>query len=276
MGATRNSDMQEQSDLYDSHYGNLQTQVYQEIRRDTYGEDLGQTSWITVDECREFLRWLALTAGSRLLDVACGSGGVACFISSCINAQVVGIDINEHAIEAASERAHAAGLHRNVQFKVADGSQPLPFPDEVFDAVFCNDSINHLPDRSAVLQEWHRILRPKGKVLYTDPIVVTGMLTNEEMATRSSIGFFLFTPVEENERLLEQAGFTLLKKENATDRTARVSKRWYEAREQRWEVLVAFEGQENYDALQRFLKVVHRLSSEGRLSRYAYLAQKRE
>src|SRR6266480_5021946 len=76
-----------------------------------------------------------------------------------------------------------------------DAGSCLPFRTESFDAVFSNDSINHLPDRSAVLHDWHRLLRPGGRVLFTDPIVVTGQLSNEEIRTRSSIGFFLFTPV---------------------------------------------------------------------------------
>ena len=37
-------------DLYNSTYGNFQEQVLAEIRRETYGEDIGQNSWITTDE----------------------------------------------------------------------------------------------------------------------------------------------------------------------------------------------------------------------------------
>ena len=90
-----------------------------------------------------------------------------------------------------------------------DAGRPLPFPDESFDAIFCNDSLNHLPGRSGVLRDWYRVLRPGAPALFTDPIVVTGQLTNEEMRVRSSIGFFLFTPLGHNEHLLAEAGFVV-------------------------------------------------------------------
>ena len=62
-------------DLYDSHYGNIEAETYKEIRNETYGEDVGQTSWITLDEAEKFLSWLDVNPSSKVLEVACGSGG---------------------------------------------------------------------------------------------------------------------------------------------------------------------------------------------------------
>lgn len=262
-------------DLYNGHYGNIQTETYREIRQETYGEDLGQASWITKEECLTFLSWLNLNQSSRVLEVACGSGGVSILIAQESKAEVVGIDINEQGIRAASERAKSQSIKENVTFQLADGGKRLQFSDSSFDAIFCNDSINHLPNRSQLLQEWHRLLKPAGKLLYTDPIVVTGQITNEEIAIRSSIGFFLYTPVGANERMLEQAGFDIIKTENVTANTAHTSKRWYEARAHRQKLLKEFEGESEFEGLQRFLQIVWELSSQGRLSRYAYFARKR-
>jgi SAM-dependent methyltransferase len=151
----------------------------------------------------------------------------------------------------------------------------LSFSEESFDVVFCNDSINHLPDRLAVLRDWYRMLRPGGRVLFTDPIVVTGQLSNEEMRVRSSIGFFLFTPAGLNEHLLEQAGFNVRTVRDVTDAVASVSRSWHDARAKRRERLTAVEGDEAFEGLQRFLTAVYVLSSERRLSRQMYLADKR-
>ena len=60
---------------YDSTYGNFQTSLYEEIRREAFGEDIGQNGWLTADEQNKFMGWLGLAAGKTLLDVACGAGG---------------------------------------------------------------------------------------------------------------------------------------------------------------------------------------------------------
>jgi len=63
--------------FYDTNYGNFQTELYSEIRREAFGEDIGQNSWMTASEQDIFLDWLHLSAGKKLLDIACGSGGPA-------------------------------------------------------------------------------------------------------------------------------------------------------------------------------------------------------
>jgi SAM-dependent methyltransferase len=267
--------MTDEVDLYDRYYGQLATDLQAEVRRETYGEDLGQASWITGTEAREWFALLGLDAGQSALEVACGSGGVTCAMARQTGATCVGVDINPHGIDAAARSVDREGLTARVSFQVVDAGRRLPFPEAAFDAVFCNDAINHLPDRLAVLLDWHRVLRPGGRVLYTDPIVVTGQLSNEEMRARSSIGFFLFTPPGCNERLLEQAGFGVRQVSDVTAAVASVSRRWLEARAARRERLAALEGEEAFEGLQRFLGAVCLLASERRLSRFAYLAEKR-
>jgi hypothetical protein len=65
--------------------------------------------------------------------------------------------------------------------------------------------------------------RPGGRALFTDPCVVTGQLTNEELRVRSSIGFFLFTPLGHNERLLAEAGFVVREVRDVTEGAASIS-----------------------------------------------------
>ena len=40
---------------YDAAYGNFRTSLYEEIRREAFGEDIGQNSWLTADEQDKFL-----------------------------------------------------------------------------------------------------------------------------------------------------------------------------------------------------------------------------
>lgn len=266
--------MPSEVDLYDGHYGYLDADPQVAVRRQTYGEDLGQASWITLAEARDFFRALELGPGRTALEVACGSGGVTCRMAVETGAQCVGVDINPPGIEAATRRAQEQGLASQVSFQLADAGRRLSFPDESFDAVFCNDSINHLPGRLEVLREWCRVLRPGGRLLFTDPIVVTGQLTNEEIRARSSIGFFVFTPVGCNERLLAESGFLVREVRDLTDAVASVSRRWRDARAERRAALAKLEGEEGFEGLQRFLDAVYTLANGRRLSRYAYVAWK--
>jgi SAM-dependent methyltransferase len=260
--------------LYDSHYSQLSADPQVAVRRRTYDEDLGQASWLTAAQASEFFRLLELGPGQRALEVACGSGGVTCRMATETGAACVGVDINPHGIEAAETRARDQGLSSLVSFQLADAAQRLPFPDHSFDAIFCNDSINHIPDRLHVFGDWHRVLRPGGRVLVTDPIVVTGQLTKEEMRVRSSIGYFLFTPAGCNERLLAEAGLVVREVRDVTEEMASISRRWREAREELRAALVELEGAEGFEGVQRFLTVAHTLASERRLSRVMYLAMR--
>jgi SAM-dependent methyltransferase len=207
-----------------------------------------------------------------VLDVACGSGGPDVYLARTTGARVVGIDINAHAIETANERARREGLASVARFEQADARRPLPFEDGTFDAVVCVDAINHLADRRAVLREWYRVLKPGGNLLFTDPIVVTGLLSSEEIALRASIGFFVFALREENERLVREAGFDLVRCDDSTDNVANVARRWRDARARHRDALIEDEGAETFEGLQRFLASVHALAEQRRLSRYTFLA----
>jgi hypothetical protein len=101
-----------------------------------------------------------------------------------------------------------------------------------------------------------------------------GAVTNEELAARSSIGLFVFVPKGMNEELIVKAGFTLVSHTDVTENAALVSRRWREARQRFRDDLLRLEGAENFEGVQEFLGAVHRLSSERRLSRIAYVAEK--
>ena len=261
-------------DLYGTAYCNFAAEVLAQVRRDTYGEDFGQSSWVTGHEYRRFFRLLGLAAADHVLDVGCGSGGPALFLAHEAGCRVTGVDVSEAGIQAGLTLARRAGLEDRVHFRRADVREPLPFADGAFDAIVCMDAMCHLPNRGRLLGEWRRVLRPGGRLLYTDPVVVTGPVSNEELATRSSTGYFEFGPPGVNERLIDQAGFELVRAEEVTENEVEVSRRWHAARQQRAAELIGLEGDETFAGLQRFLAAVHRLTGERRLSRFAYLGRK--
>lgn len=263
-------------DLFDSTYRNFKERVLADVRRATFGKDFGQNSWTTADEYERFATWLALAPDASVLEVASGSGGPALHLARVSGCRILGIDVNPHGVEMARRLTAELGLESQAQFEVGDATDPLPFEDCRFDAVVCIDSANHFPDRGAVLREWRRVLRPGGRLLYTDPVVVTGLVTAAELAARSSIGVFVFSAAGTNEGLLGQAGFAVLRSEDVTGNAALVSRRWRAARASHREALLAIEGAERYEGLQQFFATVHQLSSEHRLSRLALLARRAE
>ena len=259
---------------YDANYGNFQTELYAEIRREAFGEDIGQSSWITADEQDRFLGLLELSHGKRLLDVACGSGGPALRIATKTGCSVVGIDMHEDAVSTANSLAAHDGLSDRAEFRVANAAEPLPFPDAFFDAITCIDAINHLPDRPRVLSDWARLLKPGGRLLFTDPITVTGPLTNHEIAVRGSIGFFLFVPLDYDRTVIAQCRLRLLVCEDVTANMAEMAERRGAARGSRSHLLSDIEGAETYNGQQTFFAVAARIAKERRLSRFLYVVEK--
>ena len=256
-------------------YGEFGQGVLAEIRREAFGEDIGQFSWIIADELRRFLAELQLTENSHLLDVACGSGGPALFAAETLGCLVTGIDVNESGIEAGQGVAEARGLHKRVRFQRVDVGDRLPFDDAAFDAIISIDAMNHFQNREKLLGEWWRLLRPRGRFIFTDATIVTGTLSRDEIFDRSrSMGHFLFTPEGEHERLISNAGFVELRVEDVTDTIAAVSKRWHDAREKRREEPLKAETLSDFESLQKMLTAAHTLADEHRLSRFAYFARK--
>ena len=266
--------MSQKVDLYDSAYANYESDTYRQVRIETYGEDFGQTSWVTTEESKEIPQLLGLRADSSVLEVGCGSGGYALHLADKVGCRLVGLDINAPGIRNANQLSLAKGLALRVRFEQCDASKNLPFDDNAFDAVFSNDVLCHLPGRPEVLGEMFRILKPGGRMLFSDALIVGGMLSHEEIATRSSIGFYVYSPPGENERLMERAGFRQICVIDTTASAARIAKRWHQAREKRKEELVAAEGNINFEGLQRFLSCVHTLTGEKRLLRYLYVVSK--
>jgi SAM-dependent methyltransferase len=263
-----------QSTQYNAIYGNFEAELYAQIRQEVFGEDIGQNSWLTADEQDRFLPWLELSPGKTLLDVASGAGGPVLRIAAATGCSVTGIDVHEDAIKNASSLATQRGVGKRAEFRIIDATGPLPFSDASFDAITCIDAINHLPDRPRVIAEWARVLRPGGKMLFTDPITVTGALTNAEIAVRSSTSFYLFVPHGYDEWVIAKCGLRLLACENVTANMAKVAEARHAARAARGSALREIEGGETYHRDQEFLAVTARVAREGRLSRFLYVASK--
>jgi cyclopropane fatty-acyl-phospholipid synthase-like methyltransferase len=267
--------MPDKVELYDGAYENYGSDVYRQVRIETYGVDFGQTSWVTTEESEEIPRSLELKRDSSVLEIGCGSGVYALHVAKEFGCRVTGLDINAAGIRNANQLASSCNMVGQASFEVCDVSQPLHFAEGTFDAVFSNDAVCHIPGRPSLIAEMYRVLKPEvGRMLFSYALVIGGVISQQEIATRSSIGFYLFSPPGENERLILGAGFSNLKVRDTTENAARIASRWHQARQNCEDRLVAAEGVSEWEGLQRFLSCVQALTEERRLLRLLYQAQK--
>lgn len=117
------------------------------------------------DGMRRTLAAARLQPHSRVLDVACGPGIVAC--AAAVQAgRVTGIDLTGAMIEQAKARQVRAGL-ANMDWRVGDAAH-LPFADHAFDVVLTRYSFHHMIEPMAVLRDMKRVVRPGGRLVVID------------------------------------------------------------------------------------------------------------
>ena len=109
----------------------------------------------------------ALQPAEHVLDVACGTGFVALLAAGRVGAKgrVVGIDLNASMIEAA-RAASGQGTAIPLEWRTGDAGA-LPFENDVFDAVLCQQGVQFFPDRVHALREMRRVLRVGGRLAFT-------------------------------------------------------------------------------------------------------------
>jgi hypothetical protein len=100
MSAAENYELPE----YGAQYDSFDSPLMQQLRRESYGEDIGQHSWVTANDLREDILQLELSSESRLLDLGCGPGGPLAYISGLVGCRCIGVDSNTHAIAAGHAR----------------------------------------------------------------------------------------------------------------------------------------------------------------------------
>lgn len=105
--------------------------------------------------------------GQKVLDIATGTGMVAIAAAQAVSneGRVQAIDLSENMINQAQENLNRAGLS-NVDFHVMD-AENLEFKNNSFDVITCSYGLFFMPDMSAALQSWLRVLKPGGKIIFS-------------------------------------------------------------------------------------------------------------
>lgn len=109
----------------------------------------------------EMVAAAGLSPGARVLDVGCGLGTVVAHLRERWGLDAVGVDVSELLLETGHAQAPGLALIR------AGGGQ-LPVTDGYFDAVLAECSLSLMPDTDGTLDEFRRVIKPGGRLLWAD------------------------------------------------------------------------------------------------------------
>jgi SAM-dependent methyltransferase len=165
-----------------------------------YPEDFAHISFLSFAQLRALADGLNLVADQLLVDLACGAGGPGLWIAQQSGARLAGRDLSTVAVDRATERAVTLGLERRAEF--AQGTfEQTGIASNAADAVMTVDALQYAPDKTKVMAEVARILRPGGRFAF-----VAFELDNEHAASLP----FWTDPVGDYRPLLADAGFQTL------------------------------------------------------------------
>jgi len=123
--------------------------------------DYGVVARRLADSAIDFLERIPIEPGTRVLDVACGTGQIA-FPAAREGARVCGIDIAPNLIAQARAQAEAEGL--DIEFIEGD-AEALPYEDGAFDLVISLIGAMFAPRPDVVAAELTRVCRPGGRIV---------------------------------------------------------------------------------------------------------------
>lgn len=121
---------------------------------------------------QQMLSLANVAPGDQVLDLATGAGEPALSAAQVVgdSGRVLATDLSEEMVNFAAQNANDRGLS-NFTAQVMDGEQ-LDLPDATFDVVLCRFGLIYMPNIDQALREWHRVLKPGGRLavaVFTTP-----------------------------------------------------------------------------------------------------------
>jgi len=118
---------------------------------------------------QHFLKFAALPAGLRVMDLGTGTGRLALLLAEEGASEVVGVDVSPAMLEIAEyfRLSSSSPKAKQVSFRLAS-AQRMPFRSESFDAVICRFVLHHSSKPERILQEAFRLLKPGGIFIFAD------------------------------------------------------------------------------------------------------------
>lgn len=152
---------------------------------------------------------------AHLLDVGSGIGGPARYFASTVGCRITGIDLTPDFILAAKEISALCNLDNLLTFIEADAAT-LPFAAETFDHAYSFYVGMNLADKPAVLKECFRVLKPDGRLLWTEVTEEAGD-PHFPLPWSRSPKYSYVLPRETLVDVIAGAGFKILSVDDETD-----------------------------------------------------------
>jgi SAM-dependent methyltransferase len=149
----------------------------------------------------EMLRTLRLRAGDLVLDLGCGKGATSLFLAKHYGVRVVALDLWTSE-EYLKEKFRLQGYADRISAIQMDATQPLPFPQNHFDAIFCMNSFNFYGGSVSYLKHLLQHLKPGGQICIGSE-VLTSEFTREQIQTPPSVYAFKLPPPNESVNVFE-------------------------------------------------------------------------
>ena len=153
--------------FYEKFYAAVgQSQAHHAFCERVFGRDLDQHGFADIGQLQLILEVTHMGPADRVLDLGCGTGMIAEYLSDCTGAHITGLDYAPEAIRKARERT--AAKSSRLAFMVGDINR-LQLPDQAFDVILSIDSIYFSEDYAATIRALKKALRPGGQmaILYS-------------------------------------------------------------------------------------------------------------
>jgi len=150
----------------------------------------------------------SLKEGDVVLDLGAGAG-IDCFLAAHAvgeSGHVIGVDMTAEMVEKARENARQ-GSYRNVEFRLGE-IENLPVADDSVDVVISNCVINLSPDKARVFKEAYRALRPGGRLLVSDIVLLKALPDAVRSSVEAYVGCIAGAAMKQDYLAsIENAGF---------------------------------------------------------------------
>ena len=167
------------------------------------------------DSTIELAQKAGVGPGLKGIDLNCNNGGgMRCLVRLCGVDSMTGVDITKSVVETGKKRTEEEGLGGKITFITAN-SLENGLPGEAADFVYSKDAWCYMPNKQLIINEAMRLVKPGGKILFTDWIEGEGLSEEEAQKYLSLMTFPCIPKLEEYQQMLEKAGGSVILAEDS-------------------------------------------------------------